>query len=421
MLPSSPHPPPHPPQPAAPGPRCGGHQHPLPCPPQVSGWWGDRGLERTMPPGCLDGVTGAQEAWRRAGLAMGPAPLWTGPSPAGSSHEGAASRCFHPDPARPPAECDPVGPPGPSHGALVSLAWSAFGHLEHCPQLKTRGPGAVKARSGSTCSHPSKQHLPLQLHHAWPSGFPSGAHTSPPRPPTRSSSSSAASIPQAAGHRPPGTWAPPAPLGDVWERVGDTVHEAVETGPRPQHAPCRPGLTAPPPQASGQVGEPEALPAEHLEPKGPRLHQVRGCSDPGTRPFSFPAQRQGPLLSQAVEAKAPAGGHSVPGDPLAQLPDTPAHLHQHRLAELLSVDDFNSHLLARDTVDPQLHQACGVEKPLRPQPGPNQHGPPCFPPTPPPHPCSWPLIWALSPAPTPIGPAHLLQDAPSPRLPAHAP
>lgn len=47
-------------------------------------------------------------------------------------------------------------------------------------------------------------------------------------------------------------------------------------------------------------------------------------------------------------------------------PARPPHLHQYRLAELLPVDDLDGHLLARDTVDPQLHQAWGDSRPQTP-------------------------------------------------------
>lgn len=47
-------------------------------------------------------------------------------------------------------------------------------------------------------------------------------------------------------------------------------------------------------------------------------------------------------------------------------PACPPHLHQYRLAELLPVDDLDGHLLARDTVDPQLHQAWRDSRPQTP-------------------------------------------------------
>lgn len=45
---------------------------------------------------------------------------------------------------------------------------------------------------------------------------------------------------------------------------------------------------------------------------------------------------------------------------------TLAHLHQHRLTELLPIDDFDGHLLARDTVNAQLHETCGERSPSDP-------------------------------------------------------
>lgn len=114
-----------------------------------------------------------------------------------------------------------------------------------------------------------------------------------------------------------------------------------------------------------------------------------------------------------------AGGLLGPGPPpssrfrpwkQAPSPAPSAHLHQHRLAELLPVDDLDGHLLARDTVYPQLHEACGGGK-SSPQTPPGLRRPSQTP---------WPLsAWRLCPASRPhttappAGPLPLQPGSPS--------
>lgn len=99
--------------PAAPGWAVGDADATPPCPPGVSGW-----SLRGRGPCPLDASAeswGQQEAWRRASLAMGSAPLWTGPSHPRDITQGAASRPLHPGPARPSVGWAPVRSPGPCH------------------------------------------------------------------------------------------------------------------------------------------------------------------------------------------------------------------------------------------------------------------------------------------------------------------
>lgn len=100
------------------------------------------------------------------------------------------------------------------------------------------------------------------------------------------------------------------------------------------------------------------------EPHLPAEGAVCSDSNWGSRPSRGPRLGRGPARVPATGpgwGASPRPGPPPPSPPHAPAPQAwpPAHLHQHRLAELLPVDDFDGHLLAGDTVNPQLHEACG--------------------------------------------------------------
>lgn len=134
---------------------------------------------------------------------------------------------------------------------------------------------------------------------------------------------------------------------------------------------------APHPSAGGQtraeaaVCAPERRRAPQKQRSAPILTGEAGAAEAQGRTTPDYRPRLEPGPAQVLVTEPWGGGqaslHSGPPGGLRRSPAhapapqarLPAHLHQHRLAELLPVDDFDGHLLAGDAVNPQLHEACG--------------------------------------------------------------